>query len=267
MIGIFDSGLGGLDIMRAIIKELPEYDFVYLGDTARVPYGNRSLEMVTNFTQEAVSFLLRRHCQLIILACNTASSKALHKIQNDYLLTQWKERKILGVLIPASEEAVKITQEKRVGVIATTGTISSGAFSREIKKIDQQVKVYSQACPLLVPLIEAGEQNSQVMKLMLKKYLYPLINKKIDTLILGCTHYGVLENTIQKIVGDKVKIIAEPKVVAYKLKKYLFRHPEIENKLNKTGQRFFYATDVTKKFQILGSQFLDQKIEVQKIDL
>lgn len=267
MIGIFDSGFGGLNIMKSIVKELPEYDFIYLGDTARVPYGERSLKAVYDFTQEAVDFLFQQGCEIIILACNTASSEALHKIQNEYLPIQEKNKKVLGVLIPAVEKAAKVSQQKRVGVIATTGTISSGAFPKEIKKIDQRIKVFSQACPLLVPLIEAGEENSSAMDFMLKKYLQPLMKEKIDTLILGCTHYGIIEKVVQKIVGDKIKIISEPQIVAKKLKNYLLRHPELEIKLNKKRKRFFYTTDITDSFQILGSQFFGQKIQVQKINL
>ena len=267
MIGIFDSGLGGLDIMKEIIRKMPAYDFIYLGDTARVPYGNRSLEVVDNLTQKAIDFLLQKNCELIIIACNTASSQALHKIQNEYGLIKQGKKKVLGVLIPASEEAVKITQNKRIGVMATTGTVSSGSFPREIKKINPQIKVFSQACPLLVPLIEAGKQDSLTMKLILEKYLQPLIKKEIDTLILGCTHYGILEKLIKKIVGKQIKIIAEPNIVARKLKNYLWQHPEIEYKLSKKGQRYFYVTEANNNFQELGSKILGQNVQMQKIDL
>jgi glutamate racemase len=263
-IGIFDSGFGGLDIMRGIVKKLPEYGYVYLGDTARVPYGTRSKEIVYDFTRQAVDFLFKKNCELIVIACNTASSDALRQIQRKYVSKYYAGKKVLGVLIPAAEAAVAKTKNKKIGVMATEGTVASGAFAREISKINPEIKIFQAACPLLVPLVEAGEQNSKITDLALQKYLKPLIGKKVDTLILGCTHYGVLENKIKKIAGSHVDIISEAKVVAEKLKDYLERHQEIDKKLAKKGRRNFYSTDLTKKFQVLGSKFFGQKIKVQK---
>lgn len=238
-IGVFDSGFGGLHILKYLIKELPEYNFIYLGDTARVPYGTRSKKIVHQFTEQAVDFLFRKNCGLVVLACNTASSDALRKIQREYLVKNYPDRRVLGVLIPAAEEAVAKTRG-RVGVIATPGTVSSGAFEREIKKLNPEIKVFQQACPLLVPIIEAGEEKNKITEIMLKQYLAPLLKKKIDTLILGCTHYGIVEKKIKKIAGN-VEIISEEKILAGKLKDYLARHPEIV--LSKNSKRTFYSTD------------------------
>jgi len=266
-IGIFDSGFGGLDIMRGIVKELPEYNFIYFGDTARVPYGTRSKEIVYDFTKQAVDFMFKKHCELIIFACNTASSDALRLIQQEHVPKNYVGKKVLGVLIPAVEASIEASKNNKIGVMATAGTISSGSFLREIKKIDKNVKIYQRACPLLVPIVEAGEQNSEVVDIMLKKYLKPLMDKKIDTLILGCTHYGILEPKIKKIIGKNVNIISESKIVAKKLKDYLSRHPEIEKKLAKNGKREFYSTDLTDNFQKLGSKFFGKKIKAQKAQL
>ncbi|HLN19357.1 MAG TPA: glutamate racemase [Patescibacteria group bacterium] len=266
-IGIFDSGFGGLDIMRGIVNKLPEYNYIYLGDTARVPYGTRSKEIVYQFTREAVDFLFSKNCELIILACNTSSSDALRLIQQEHIPARYQGKNVLGVLIPAAEEASRVTKNKKIGVIATPSTIESRSFNREIKKIDKNIKLFPMACPLLVPLVEAGEHNSELAEDVLRKYLKPLIRKNIDTLVLGCTHYGILEPKIRKIVGRDVEIISEAKIVGRKLKNYLKRHPEIEEKLAKGGQRIFYSTDLTDNFQKLGSKFFGQKIEVKKIFL
>jgi glutamate racemase len=266
-IGIFDSGFGGLDIMRGIVKKLPGYDYIYLGDTARVPYGTRSSEIVYEFTKQAVDFLFGKNCELIIFACNTASSEALRRIQQEYLPKKYPGKKVLGVLIPAAEVAVIKTRNKKIGVIATPGTVNSKAFVREISKLDKKIKIYQQACPLLVPIVEAGEQNSKAAHLILKKYLKPLVGKQIDTLILGCTHYGILEKKIKKIVGKDVEIINESKIVGKKLEEYLGRHPEIEKKLSRKRKRTFYSTDLTDNFQILGSKFFSRKIKAQKVGL
>lgn len=266
-IGIFDSGFGGLNIMQGIVRELPEYNFVYLGDTARVPYGNRSNEVIYEFTIQAVNFLFKKNCQLIIFACNTVSSYALRKIQREYLPKFYPDRRVLGVVIPTVEAVALETKNKRVGVVATNGTVVSNVFLREFSKIDPNIKIFQKACPLLVPIIEAGESNSEITRLVLEKYLIPLIKKKIDVLILGCTHYGILKRRIKEIVGEKIAVISEADIVAVKLKDYLSRHPEIEKKLGKNSKRSFYSTDLTRNFCILGSKFFGQKIQAQKAKL
>lgn len=266
-IGVFDSGFGGLAILKEIVKKLPNYNYIYLGDTARTPYGTRSQEVVYKFTEQAVDFLFKKGCWLIILACNTASSEALRKIQQEYLPRKYPNRRVLGVVIPASEEASVRTTKGRIGVIATNGTVKSGAFERELKKLNPRLKIFQQAAPLLVLLVEAGEHNSKAAELILKNYLNPLLKNKIDTLVLGCTHYGILEEKIKKIIGKKVHVITEGKIVAKKLNNYLKNHPEIERKIGKNSKRVFYTTDLTDNFSILGSKFFGEKIRVKKIKL
>jgi glutamate racemase len=265
-IGIFDSGFGGLEILREIVKELPQYNYIYLGDTARAPYGNRSQEQIYDFTKQAVDFFFKRNCGLIILACNTVSSEALRKIQQEYLPECYPEKRVLGVVIPAAEAAGE-TKNNRIGVMATEGTVRSGAFKRELKKLNAQIQVFQQFCPLLVPIIEAGEQGSKNTKIVLENYLNPLLEKKIDVLILGCTHYGLLENQIREIIGDKIKIISEGKIVAEKLKDYLKRHPEIENILAKNSEIEFLTTDLGHKFKTLGTNFFGKPINPKKVSL
>lgn len=265
-IGVFDSGFGGIQILKHIVKELPQYNYIYLGDTARVPYGSRSQEVVLDFVIQAVDFLFKKDCQLIIFACNTASAKALRKIQREYLPKYYSDKKVLGVIVPAVEDAT-CNGYKSVGVIATQGSVASGAFVCEINKINPKIKVFQQACPLLVPIVEAGEEKSQITDLMLKKYLKPFINKQIDALILGCTHYGFLEDKIKKIVGKDVKVINEGKIVAKKLKDYLERHSEIEKVLGKKSKLKFFTTDLTEGFQILGSKFFGKKIKPERVNL
>ena len=266
-IGVFDSGFGGLEILREIINKLPEYDYIYFGDTARSPYGSRSQELVYNFTLEAVKFLFNQNCQLIILACNTASSTALRRIQREYLPNNYPNRKILGVIIPVAEAAVEKTLNNQIGVIGTESTVDSAAFKREIKKLNPKIEVFQKACPLLVPIIEAGEKNSKITEFALRKYLNPLIRKNIDTLVLGCTHYGLLKEEIKKVIGDNINIVSEGKIVAEKLEDYLNRHPEIEKNLSKNSAIKFLTTDLTEKFKILGSQFFGKKISPEKVNL
>jgi glutamate racemase len=266
-IGVFDSGFGGINILRGIVKELPTYNYLYLGDTARTPYGTRSKEIIYEFTKQSIDFMFANNCELIILACNTASSDALRKIQREYLPRYYPNKKVLGVLIPTAEEAVLKTRNNKIGIIATEGSVQSGSFIRELTKINPKIKVFQNSCPLLVPIVEAGEHNSKAAKIFLENYLKPLKNKNIDTLILGCTHYGIMENQIRKIMDSDTAIISEAKIVPKKLKSYLVRHPEIENKLGKKGLVNFYSTDLTKKFESLGSKFFGKKINAQKISL
>ena len=263
-IGVFDSGFGGIDILRGFVKELPQYDYLYLGDTARTPYGTRSRETVYAFTKQAVDFLFTQGCELIIFACNTASSDALRKIQREYVPKHSSGKKVLGVLIPAAEAAIEETKNKRIGVIATEGTVESLAFHRELTKLDPQVKVFQQACQLLVPLVEAGEHRSKAAQMILQKYLDPLLKKKIDTLILGCTHYGILEKQIKALLPPGIKIVSEARVAPKKLKDYLKRHPEIETQLSQGKTAEFYSTDLTKRFTLLGSRFFGKKLKAKK---
>lgn len=255
-IGVFDSGLGGLTILKALLKELPQYNYVYLGDNARVPYGNRSPETIYQFTKEALEFLFKKNCQLIIIACNTSTATSLHKIQQEYLPRLFPDRKVLGVIRPIVEE-INGRRDKIIGVIGTKTTINSGAFVREIKKMLPNTKVFQQACPLLVPYIEDSGRNKKILTLILEEYLSNLINKKIDALILACTHYEIIEKEIQKVVTKNIKVISEGKITAIKLKEYLLRHPEVEKKLEKKKQVTYFFTDPNQDNEKLLKLFLN----------
>jgi glutamate racemase len=235
-IGIFDSGLGGLIVAKAIRRAMPEYDYVYLGDTKRVPYGNRSHDTVYEFTRECLEYLFKKeNCGIVIIACNTASARALRKLQKHF-----KNRKILGVLIPSAEEAGKFNT---IGILATQGTVASGAFPEEIKKINKKINMYQNSAPMLVPLAEAGETANALP--FIKKYLEPFRNKKLDALVLGCTHYPIYKKEIKKIIGSKVKIISQDEIVPTKLKNYFMRHQEIEKKLSRKRTVKILVTDRT----------------------
>lgn len=266
-IGIFDSGLGGLSIFREIARILPEYDFVYLGDTARVPYGTRSSETVYAFTEQAVRWLFKNECGLVILACNTASSDALRILQEEYVPAYFPGRNVLGVLIPAAEEAVSATRNGTIGIMATPGTVLSQAFVREIRKMNPEARVSQSACPLLVPLVEAGENDSPPTEYFLKKYMAPLLAQHIDTLILGCTHYGILESRVKKLAGESVTVISEGPIVAEKLSRYLEKHPDRERTLGKNRKRLFYSTDMPEYFEEIGGRFFGGNITVQRATL
>lgn len=246
-IGVFDSGLGGLIVTRAIRKMMPEYDYVYFGDTKRVPYGNKSHEAVFEFTREAVDYLFRKEdCAIVIIACNTASARALKQIQQKYLIENFKDRKVLGVLIPAAEVASKY---KRIGVLATLGTVVSNTFPIEIKKLNKKVKVFQSPAPMLVPLIEEGEIT--LAKPFLLKYLKPFMDKNLDSLVLGCTHYPILKKEIKKNMPSGIKIISQDEIIPKKLKDYLMLHPEIDKKLSKKRSIKIITTDKTQNMDNL----------------
>lgn len=264
-IGIFDSGLGGLIILKDIIKKLPQYDYIYLGDSARVPYGNRSQETIYEFTKQAVDFLFKKDCQLIIIACNTASSEALRKIQQEWLPENYPDRRVLGVIKPVVEKAAQVSKGK-VGVIGTKGTINSESYIKELQNLNPQLEIIQQATPLLVPLIEEGWQKSDITKKVLRKYLRPLKLAKVDTLILGCTHYPILYKEIQGIMG-KTKVLQSGEIEAESLADYLQRHPEIELKLDKNSDYTFYVTDISDHYQQLAKKWFGQNIEFGKIEL
>lgn len=259
MIGIFDSGCGGLTIIQKITKALPQYDYMYLGDNARYPYGNRSKETVIKFTDEAIQHLFAKGCKLIIIACFTASSLALREMQEKYLRnpgSKYKDRKILGVLLPVVEESIKLTKKGRIGVVATRGTVNSNSFEIEIKKIKPDAAVLQQPCPLLVPLIEENWHEKPEARMILKKYLRWLKSKNPEALILGCTHYPYMLKDFKRIMGKRTLIINPPDIVAEKFADYLNRHPEIESELSKGGKRIFLTTDDAEKFrQFLGKLF------------
>ena len=254
MIGIFDSGLGGLAIWQGIIKRLPQYDYFYLADTANLPYGEKRQSEIYHLTQKAVSFLFQQGCQLVILACNTASAKALRKIQREWLPNYFPERRVLGVIRPTVETINEIIDQRqrakfKVGLLATQATVDSGAYICELKKINQSIEIIQQPAPKLVPLIEKWWRNKNKNYLseissVLQKYLTPLISSKIDVLVLGCTHYSLIYPQIYSLLPKEIKIISQDKIVANKLVDYLQRHPEIDKKLTKNHQRKSLKTKV-----------------------
>lgn len=269
MIGFFDSGLGGLSVFKETVKRLPEYDYVYFGDTVRSPYGNKSQAEIYQFTCQAVDFLFNKGCKLIILACNTASSKALRKIQRQHLPKFWPEKRVLGVIIPAVEDSVSKLKNNnsRVGVIATKTTVDSRVFEKEFKKKDCRIKVFTKACPLLVSLVEEGRYNLPENIIILEKYLKPLLAKKIEVLILGCTHFSYLRKQIRQITGKNILLISADTTVPIKTEDYLGRHPELKIQSKKNPKRYFYTTDQTGRFKLLGSWFLGEKIDPKVISL
>jgi glutamate racemase len=247
-IGIFDSGLGGLIIAKAIVRAMPEYDYVYLGDTKRVPYGNRSEEAVFEFTKQAVDYLFRKeNCAIVVVACNTASARALRKIQQEYLPKNFPNRKVLGVMIPTAEDCVNF---ERIGILGTRGTIASNTFPVEIHKLWKskpakgRARIFQNPAPMLVPLAEEGETKNALP--FLAKYLKPFLNKKLDALVLGCTHYPIFKNQIKKLLPRNVKIISQDEIIPKKLKDYFVRHPEITKKLSHNKTVRILVTDRTK---------------------
>jgi glutamate racemase len=267
MIGVFDSGFGGLVVLREFLQVLPDYDYIYLGDNARIPYGTRSDRVVRRFTEQAVDYLFRQGCQLVVLACHTASARALRPLQQVYLPERYPQRRVLGVLIPTVEEALARSQTKRIGVIATEGTVTSQSFELELKKLDPHVTVVQQACPLLVPIIESGEQDWEGTALILRRYLTPFQNGRVDTLILGCTHYSILKEQIRTLIGRGQDLICSGQVTAAKLVKYLRRHQELESRLTRGGSRSYLSTDLTPRFQQLASLFMGQEINSEVVEL
>jgi len=272
MIGVFDSGFGGLTILKAFLDRLPDYNYIYLGDSARAPYGNKSPELIYKYTEEAVDFLFKKDCKLIIVACNTVSAEALRKIQQKWLPENYSTGRVLGVIIPIAEavvEKVKLAPKRnKIGIIGTRSTIKSGAYDKELGKLFPDLEIYSQSCPLLVPLIEEGWIARRETKMILKYYLRPLKLKKIDYLILGCTHYSIIFKEIEKIMSKRCQVFDSPKFVAEKLADYLTRHPEIERKISRNKKRIFYTTDDINRFKDLGEKFLGQKMElIEKVSL
>ena len=267
MIGVFDSGFGGLMVLREFLQLLPDYDYLYLGDNARIPYGTRSDRVVQRFTEEAVDYLFAHGCRLIVLACHTASARALRRIQQVYLPERYPDRRVLGVLIPTVEEALARSPAKRIGVIATEGTVTSQSFELELKKLDPEVEVVQQACPLLVPMIESGEQEWEGTTMILRRYLAPFQDGRVDTLILGCTHYSILKEKIRGLIDEGQELICSGQVTAAKLVGYLQHHPGIESRLTRGGSRRYLSTDLTPRFQQLASLFMGQAIDSEVVEL
>lgn len=268
-IGLFDSGYGGLTILDKIRSRLPQYDYIYLGDNARTPYGTRSFEVVYQYTWECVNFLFQNDCQLVILACNTASAKALRSIQQNNLPKSYPSRRVLGVIRPTVEAIGEITKSRSVGLVATEGTIQSNSYALELEKLFPDIMLFGQACPMWVPLIENNEHHSDGADFFVKKYIDALFfdNHQIDTLILGCTHYPLLLNKISEAVPHGVHVVTQGEIVARSLEDYLVRHPEIESLCSKNSSVKFFTTESVEKFQSSASIFLNQKVEAQHANI
>lgn len=269
-IGVFDSGYGGLTILEKIRELLPEYDYIYLGDNARTPYGTRSFEVVYEFTLQAVRKLFDLGCPLVILACNTASAKALRSIQQINLPELDATRRVLGVIRPTVECIGDITQTRHVGILATSGTIKSASYPLEIQKLYPDIQVTGEACPMWVPLVENNEFHSEGADYFIKQHIDRIIEKDplIDTLILGCTHYPLLIDKIKEFTPPHIQIVAQGEYVAQSLQDYLQRHPEINERCTRNGICRFLTTESKNKFQESASIFLRQdKMEIETICL
>lgn len=269
-IGIFDSGYGGLTVFRSIADQLPDYDYIYLGDNARAPYGNRSFNTIHEYTWECVQMLFAMECPLIILACNTASAKALRTIQQRDLINGDPAKRVLGVIRPTAEVIGNYSQTKQIGVLGTKGTVQSESYLIEINNFFPDVKVHQQACPLWVPLVENGEHDQPGADYFVKKYLDQVLAKsdEIDTLLLACTHYPLLQEKISAHLPEHIKVVPQGDIVAASLKDYLNRHPEMEQKLTRGGTRQFFTTsDDTDDFDHHASMFFSEQVRSEYIPL
>ncbi len=262
MIGIFDSGVGGMTVARAIEKLCPGYPLVYFGDIAHTPYGSKSIDTITRYSMRNCDFLLEQGAQIIVIACNSASSTSSDALRKKY------DVPIIDVITPATEKAAAISRNKRVGVIGTRATINSTIYEKRIKKILPESKVYSQSCPLLVPLVEEGWLSKRETKMILRRYLYPLRLKKIDTLVLGCTHYPLLKDLIQPRMGQRVNLIDSSVEAALFLQKYLTGMPDLRNKITQhDGPSKFFVSDLTTPVQDLASKIFCRNIHLEKINV
>ena len=268
-IGIFDSGYGGLTVLKEIVKKLPQYDYLYLGDNARAPYGSRSFETVYQYTLECVKWFFKQDCSLVILACNTASAKALRTIQQKDLPFLDPSKRILGVIRPTTEIIGDYSETKHVGILGTTGTVVSNSYPIEIAKFFPEVKVYQEACPIWVPLIENNEHQSKGADYFVKKHLDHLMHQseKIDTVLLACTHYPLLMDKIKEYIPVGTKIVSQGEIVAAGLIDYLRRHPEIEERCNKKQELEFFTTDAAADFDKHAEIFFGEKISSKHLDL
>jgi glutamate racemase len=269
-IGIFDSGYGGLTVFRSIFKQLPQYDYIYLGDTARAPYGNRSFSAIHEYTWECVQKLFELGCPLVILACNTASAKALRTIQQQDLKNGDPTRRVLGVIRPTAEVIGGYTKSNEIGVLGTKGTVQSGSYLLEIEHFFPDLKVYQQACPLWVPLIENGEHDNPGADYFIKEYTDKIMaqSPNIDTLLLACTHYPLIQDKINSFLPPNVKTVAQGDIVAASLADYLQRHPEMEQKLSTNGtQKFYTTTDDTADFDTHATMFFGADVRSQFVSV
>ncbi len=270
-IGVFDSGYGGLTVLKQLVKELPQYDFLYLGDNARTPYGTRSFRVVYEYTLQAVKYLFSQNCPLVIIACNTASAKALRNIQQIDLPKIAPDRRVLGVIRPSVEKVSEITKNGHIGVLGTPGTVLSESYPIELEKwAGGKVKsTVQEACPLWVPLVENNETESEGAEYFVKKHIENILkkDKNLDTIILGCTHYPLLINQIRKFVPKEIHILEQGQIVAEKLSDYLYRHPEMEKRLSKNGLVRFQTTESAENFNEKATLFIEREVDAETIHL
>lgn len=262
-IGVFDSGYGGLTVLKEITAKLPKYDYIYLGDNARAPYGPRSFDTVYHYTLQCVQWFFEQGCPLVILACNTASAKALRTIQQNDLPKIDPAKRVLGVIRPTSEVIGNFSNNKSVGVLGTTGTVQSQSYLIEIEKFFPDCKVYQEACPMWVPLVENNEHTGKGADYFIEKHVTNLLSrsKDIDTILLACTHYPLLAEKIKQFVPENCNVIPQGKIVADSLADYLNRHPEIEEKCSKNGQLSFYTTDAAEDFDNKAAIFYGKPVK------
>jgi glutamate racemase len=268
-IGVFDSGYGGLTILKDIAEQLPQYDYIYLGDNARTPYGTRSFDTVYQYTLECVNWFFRQGCSLVVLACNTASAKALRSIQQNDLERMAPGKRVLGVIRPTTEIIGTYTKTGRVGILATNGTVQSGSYPIEIAKFFPQVQVHQQACPMWVPLVENNEYSTPGADYFVKKSIDNLLQQApdIDTILLGCTHYPLLLPKIQQYLPPGIQLVTQGTIVADSLKNYLQRHPEIDEQCSKTGKMAFFTTDSAENFDSAAAIFFGKPVKSQHVAL
>ncbi len=268
-IGVFDSGYGGLTVFKSIAARLPQYDYIYLGDNGRAPYGNRSFETVHQYTLECVEWFFKMGCPLVIVACNTASAKALRTIQQKDLPLIDPDKRVLGVIRPTAEVIGEYTKTRKVGVLGTKGTVNSESYKIEISHFFPDITIYQHACPMWVPLVEYGEYDTDGADFFVKKYLDQLLAKSpdIDTILLACTHYPLLLDKIKKYLPGDIKVVSQGDIVAVSLEDYLLRHPEIEKRLTKQGDMHFYTTDDTTDFNNHASNFFGRGVRSQYLHL
>ncbi len=268
-IGVFDSGYGGLTVYKELKSKLPNHDFLYLGDNARVPYGSRSFDTVYKYTLECVNQLFDRGCNLVVLACNTASAKALRNIQQLDLPKIKSHKRVLGVIRPTTETIGQLTKTKHVGLFATTGTVRSESYKIEIDKFFPKVKLYQEACPMWVPLIENNEHLSVGANYFIRKHVDNLLSKskKIDAIILACTHYPLLEKKLRRFIPKEIRLISQGEIVSNSLVDYLDRHPEMDLLITKKGKQSFLTTESTKDFNQKSVLFLGEKIKSDLLKL
>lgn len=268
-IGIFDSGYGGLTILKEIRKHLPQYDFIYLGDNARTPYGTRSFDTVYHYTKQCVEWLFKQGCPLIILACNTASAKALRSIQQKDLPLLNDHKRVLGVIRPTAEIIGEFTRSRHIGILGTKGTVQSGSYVIEMEKFFPGIKIFQQACPLWVPLVESNEQHTTGAEYFIEKDIQALLRQsaEIDTILLGCTHYPLLIEKIKKYLPEGIQLISQGEIIAKSLADYLQRHDEMDARCSKNESLQFYTTDSAHDFDKHSTAFFGEKVHSVHVDI